>query len=128
MPHDVPGKHDGVHWHEPSGSKRAGFGEFKKQPTPYDAFMEAEGIPCFRGNGVRILEGTDLWIDDCDLRITNTHLNIALNFIGNMRDHLHGSAKVITTPFFADYAFVDLPGGEVIMPGHARADKTLIVS
>jgi quercetin dioxygenase-like cupin family protein len=53
MAHDVPGKHDGVHWHEPSGLARAGFGQFKKQPTPYDAFMEAEGIPCFRGNGVR---------------------------------------------------------------------------
>ncbi|CAN0514430.1 unnamed protein product, partial [Phaeothamnion confervicola] len=53
MAHDVPGKHDGVHWHEPSGQSRAGFGQFKKQPTPYDAFMEAEGIPCFRSNGIR---------------------------------------------------------------------------
>ena len=49
MPHDK----DQTHWHEPSGSKRAGFGEFRKQPTPYDAFMEAEGIPVFRGIGIR---------------------------------------------------------------------------
>ncbi|MGE3644007.1 MAG: hypothetical protein AB7F96_09160 [Beijerinckiaceae bacterium] len=50
MPHDAK---DGVHWHEPAGSlKKAGFGEFKKQPTPYDAFMESEGIPVFRDIGV----------------------------------------------------------------------------
>ena len=49
MPHDK----DQTHWHEPSGNKRAGFGEFKKQPTPYDAFMESEGVPVFRGLGLR---------------------------------------------------------------------------
>ncbi len=49
MPHDAK---DGVHWHEPGGMKKAGFGEFKKQPTPYDAFMEAEGIPVFRDIGI----------------------------------------------------------------------------
>ena len=49
MPHDK----DQTHWHEPSGNKRAGFGDFKKQPTPYDAFMESEGVPVFRGLGVR---------------------------------------------------------------------------
>jgi hypothetical protein len=44
MPHD---SHDdkAQHWHEPAGTRKAGFGEFKKQPTPYDAFMESEGIP-----------------------------------------------------------------------------------
>src|SRR5260221_12346219 len=48
MPHEK----DQTHWHEPTGSKKAGFGEFKKQPTPYDAFMESEGIPVFRGIGI----------------------------------------------------------------------------
>src|SRR5205085_3945885 len=48
MPHDK----DQTHWHEPSGNKRAGFGEFKKQPTPYDAFMESEGVPVFRDIGI----------------------------------------------------------------------------
>ena len=51
MPHDA--KDDKAqHWHEPAGTRKAGFGEFKKQPTPYDAFMEAEGIPVFRGIGI----------------------------------------------------------------------------
>ena len=36
MPHDK----DRTHWHEPAGGKKAGYGKFDKQPTPYDAFME----------------------------------------------------------------------------------------
>ena len=49
MPHDK----DDVHWHEPSGQRKAGFGEFRKQPTFYDAFMESEGVPVYRGLGLR---------------------------------------------------------------------------
>lgn len=50
MPHDVP---EQAHWHEPAGGlKKAGFGEFEKQPTPYDAFMESEGIPVYRDIGI----------------------------------------------------------------------------
>ena len=37
MPHDK----DLTHWHEPSGNKKAGFGTFKKQPTPYDEIGRA---------------------------------------------------------------------------------------
>ncbi len=50
MPHDAPGL---VHWHEPTGTKRAGFGKFGRPATPYDQFMDSEGIPVFRGIGVR---------------------------------------------------------------------------
>src|SRR5918995_2215029 len=49
MPHEVPNQ---AHWHEPTGFDRAGFGKFKKLPTPYDTFMEAEGIPVFRDIGI----------------------------------------------------------------------------
>src|SRR6195952_4837679 len=61
MPHD-PGEKDGVqHWHEPSGTRKAGFGEFKKQPTPYDAWMESEGIPVFRGIGISKVQDLPLF-------------------------------------------------------------------
>jgi quercetin dioxygenase-like cupin family protein len=50
MPHDAPGQ---THWHEPVGEqKRAGFGTFKRVATPYDDYMEGEGIPIFRGLGI----------------------------------------------------------------------------
>ncbi len=48
MPHES----EFTHWHEPRGTKKAGYGEFKKQPTPYDSFMESEGIPVFRDIGI----------------------------------------------------------------------------
>ena len=49
MPHDK----DTSHWHEPAGHKRAGYGEFKKQPTPYDAFMQEEGQGCRNQQGTK---------------------------------------------------------------------------
>ena len=38
--HEIAGQ---VHWHEPSGFKRAGFGKFNRPKTPYDLFMESDG-------------------------------------------------------------------------------------
>jgi quercetin dioxygenase-like cupin family protein len=50
MPHDAP---DQAHWHEPKAGENAGLGKFKRPSLPYDRFMEAEGVPVFRGIGVR---------------------------------------------------------------------------
>ena len=44
---------DQVHWHEPKAGENAGFGKFLRKPMPYDSFMESEGIPIYRGIGVR---------------------------------------------------------------------------
>src|SRR2546429_1548692 len=41
------------HWHEPEGMKNAGYGAWKRPNTPYDDYMEAQGIPIYRGIGVR---------------------------------------------------------------------------
>ena len=46
-------KTDMTHWHEPKAGENAGFGKFLRKPMPYDSFMEAEGIPVYRGIGVR---------------------------------------------------------------------------
>ncbi len=50
MAHDEAGE---VHWHEPKSGENAGFGDFKRPMMPYDRFMEEEGVPCYRGIGVR---------------------------------------------------------------------------
>ena len=47
--HDTP---DQSHWHEPKAGENAGFGTVKRKPMPYDVFMEAEGVPVYRGIGV----------------------------------------------------------------------------
>jgi mannose-6-phosphate isomerase-like protein (cupin superfamily) len=46
--HDTP---DQVHWHEPKAGENAGLG--KRPLMPYDRFIEAEGVPVYRGIGVR---------------------------------------------------------------------------
>ena len=48
--HDTP---DQVHWHEPKAGQNAGLGTFKRPLMPYDRFIEAEGVPVYRGIGVR---------------------------------------------------------------------------
>src|SRR6266571_4706236 len=55
--HEIAGK---VHWHEPAGGRRAGFGKFGRPKTPYDLFMETEGIPVFRDIGVRRVQDLPL--------------------------------------------------------------------
>jgi quercetin dioxygenase-like cupin family protein len=50
MPHDA---NDMTHWHEPKAGENAGFGKFKRPQMPYDRFMEEEGIPIYRGIGVK---------------------------------------------------------------------------
>ena len=48
--HDIT---DQSHWHEPERGANAGTGAFKRAAMPYDRFMEAEGVPVFRGIGVK---------------------------------------------------------------------------
>jgi quercetin dioxygenase-like cupin family protein len=49
-----------VHWHEPQAGENAGFGKFARPQMPYDRFMEAEGVPIYRGIGVRRLQDLPL--------------------------------------------------------------------
>src|SRR5215813_3101261 len=51
---------DGSHWHEPEGLKNAGYGAWKRPNTPYDDYMEAQGIPIYRGIGVRRVQDMPL--------------------------------------------------------------------
>ena len=55
--HDKPTQ---VHWHEPKAGENAGYGKFKRQPMPYDRFMESEGVPVYRGIGVRRVQDLPL--------------------------------------------------------------------
>jgi mannose-6-phosphate isomerase-like protein (cupin superfamily) len=55
--HDTPHQ---LHWHEPKAGENAGLGRFKRAPMPYDRFMEAEGVPVYRGIGVRRVQDLPL--------------------------------------------------------------------
>src|SRR5215472_44225 len=55
--HELTGR---THWHEPTGNDRAGFGAFGRPKTPYDLFMESEGIPIYRDIGVSKVQNLPL--------------------------------------------------------------------
>ena len=55
--HEIAGQ---VHWHEPSGFRRAGFGKFNRPKTPYDLFMESDDIPIYRDIGVSKVQNLPL--------------------------------------------------------------------
>ena len=55
--HEITGQ---VHWHEPTGFKRAGFGKFGRPKTPYDLFMESDEIPIYRDIGVSKVQNLPL--------------------------------------------------------------------
>jgi hypothetical protein len=40
-------------YQEPTGAEKAGFLHYKQPPAPFDLFMREEGIPIYRGIGVR---------------------------------------------------------------------------
>ena len=48
-------------WQEPAGEKqKAGYGKFPRPNTPYDTFMEEQGIPIFRDIGVKRVQDLPL--------------------------------------------------------------------
>ena len=55
--HDTP---NATHWHEPKAGEKAGYGKFKRKPLPYDLFMGAEGVPVYRGIGVKRVQDLPL--------------------------------------------------------------------
>jgi len=57
MPHDIA---TDTHWHEPSANKKAGYGKFQRPPSPYDLFMEEEGIPVYRAIGISKVQNLPL--------------------------------------------------------------------
>ena len=54
-------KTDGKQWQEPSSADvKSGYGKWKRPLTPYDRFMEEQGIPIFRDIGVRRVQDLPL--------------------------------------------------------------------
>ncbi|POF34497.1 cupin domain-containing protein [Roseibium marinum] len=51
---------DAPQWHEPKHGERAGFGKFGQPQSDYDRFMEADGIPVFRGVGISKVQNLPL--------------------------------------------------------------------
>ena len=55
-------------------------------------------------------------------------LHELLDFVGDVRNDLHGLTQVVPPPFFFQYRLVDLPGREVVGFLHPGGDEALIVA
>ena len=64
---------------------------------------------------------------DGDLHAVGAALDEFLDFVGDVRNHLHGFAEIVPAPLFFDDAFVNAPGGEIVGLAHARFYETLVV-
>ncbi len=47
-------------WQEPAPEKKAGFGKWKNPKSPYDRFIESQGIPIHRAIGVHKVQDLPL--------------------------------------------------------------------
>ena len=55
-------------------------------------------------------------------------VDFAFDFVGNMRNHLHGAAQVVAAAFFGNHLLIHLAGTETITAQHGGIDKTLVVA
>lgn len=51
-----------------------------------------------------------------------------LDLVGDVRDHLHRVAEVLTTAFFRDHLGVDLTGGHVGRSGEVAVEEPFVVA
>src|SRR5437773_3226047 len=67
-------------------------------------------------------------LDDRHFRFARAARDERLDLVGDMRNHLHGAAEVVTAALFFDHRIVDLAGGEVVVAVHPRRLETLVVA
>ena len=60
--------------------------------------------------------------------IARAQQDAAFDLVGDVRNHLHRGAEIITAPFFADHIFVNPPGGKVIALAQGGAHEALVVA
>ena len=67
-------------------------------------------------------------LDDGDVRVGRAFVHLQLDFVGDVRDHLHGAAQVVAAALLGDHGLVYLTGGEVVAFLHLRVDEALVVA
>ena len=67
-------------------------------------------------------------LDDRHVGVAGALLDLQFDFVGDVRDHLHGGAQVLAAALLIQHVLVDAAGGEAVAPGQARADKALVVA
>ena len=55
-------------------------------------------------------------------------VDAAFDFVGDVRNHLHGAAQIVAAPLFSNHVFIHLPGTEAVGAGELGVDKTFVVA
>src|SRR5881396_732533 len=66
-------------------------------------------------------------LDDDDVRVPRHATDRRLDLVGDVRDHLDGTAEVIAAPLLLDHGEVDLPRRHVVVARHAARGEPLVV-
>ena len=66
--------------------------------------------------------------DDDDIHSIGDFAKRGFDFIGDVRNHLHGLAEIIAAALFRKNGFVDAPGGPVVIARQLRVGEALVVA
>ena len=67
-------------------------------------------------------------LDDGQVHILRDLLHRALDFVGDVRNDLHGLAEIVAAALFGDDGFVDAAGGPVIVAAQLGVGEALVVA
>ena len=71
---------------------------------------------------------TDLRDDDVVFALVGKFANAVFDYVGDMRNHLHGLAEIIAAPLFQDHALVNLTAGEIVVPREDAVGEALVMA
>ena len=66
--------------------------------------------------------------DDVGFAFVRDLANAVLDFVGHVRNHLHGFAEVIAAAFLQDHAFVNLAAGEIVVARENAIGEALVMA
>ena len=65
---------------------------------------------------------------DDHIDVVGNFLDGGLDFVGDVRNHLHGFAEIVAAALLGDDLLIDAAGGEVIVAGEAGVGEALVVA
>ena len=67
-------------------------------------------------------------LHDRDIDILRDFLHRRLDFVGDVRNHLHRLAEIVAAPLLGDDLLVEAPGGPVVVAGKFGVGEALVVA
>mmetsp|Transcript_41611 Transcript_41611/g.97732 ORF Transcript_41611/g.97732 Transcript_41611/m.97732 type:complete len:614 (-) Transcript_41611:2309-4150(-) len=115
------------------GLEFAGSGDPGHVGQVHEGRVRRAGAQAHLAHGFQEGQGLDVAHGAADLHdghvdALGTALDVFLDLVGDVRDHLDGLAEVVAAAFLLQHGLVDLAGGEVVGLLHPRGDKALVVA